>query len=115
MSSQWFSARLRRVCLVGGQESGTTEDSVVLFVAVWFDDAFQRALALGYEKEEEYRNGEGEIVQWKFQSVLTLDIIPELLESGTEVHSMMHLPGDLVSGSAEVPTTPEASKPSQTM
>jgi hypothetical protein len=47
-------------------------DGVFLFRADDWDDAFQKALALGRREEREYVNGEGERVRWRFAEVLQM-------------------------------------------
>jgi hypothetical protein len=61
--------------------------SVHVFKASDGDRAFERALALGRAHEQEYTNGDGQRVRWRFVEVGTLDLVqvPEL--DGAEVYS----------------------------
>ena len=58
--------------------------------AMDFDDAFAVACEAGHGMEETYVNGDGEGVRWAFERVMTLDMLPEELASGTEVYSEPH-------------------------
>jgi len=61
--------------------------SVVLLRAMDFDDAFAVACEVGHGMEETYVNGDDDGVRWAFERVMTLDMLPEDLTSGTEVYS----------------------------
>jgi hypothetical protein len=89
MTDQWFATSLRLVCLVEGYGATTQETSVHIFRATDWDNAFDRALALGRSHEQDYLNGEGEQVRWRLDRVSTLDMIraPDL--EGAEVFSEM--------------------------
>jgi hypothetical protein len=85
-----------------------------LFRAADFDEAFQRALALGRAQEEEYLGGEGEKVRWRLKEVISLDILDEELD-GAEVYSepVALAPGETYS--FDVTFEPEKSQPTQTV
>lgn len=112
---QWFSARVRLVCLMEGSGADRFQDSVIVFRARDFRDAFQRALTIGHDREETYLNGHGERVAWKFKEVFSLDIIQGELD-GTEVYSE---PVELGPGDPDpfdvVVYAPGRSEPTQTI
>ena len=56
----WFSAKIRVVCLIETTGADVFNDSVHVFRAKDWDDAFQRAIQLGRQMEEEYLNDRGE-------------------------------------------------------
>ena len=56
----WFSARLRMVGLLSDNTmSDFYMDTVVIFTASGFRNAFERALTLGRSNEQEYETGRG--------------------------------------------------------
>ena len=113
--SSWFSARVRLVLLIEGAGARGYADSVFVFRAADFDDAFQRALALGRKQEQEYVGGEGKRVRRRLKEVISLDILRADDLDGAEVYSE---PVDLAAGEAsnfDQVFTPEASKPTQTV
>ena len=116
MSQQsWFSTRVRLVVLIEGAHAMRYSDSVFVFRAADFDDAFRRALALGRKQEQEYVGGEGKRVRRRLKEVVSLDIISADDLDGAEVYSE---PVDLATGEAsdfDQVFTPESSKPTQTI
>lgn len=89
LSSAWFSACLRRVCVIEGQGAVDAWDEVFLIRANDRDQAFARALEIGRSREETYVNGDGETVVWLFAEVLTLDHIQADQLDGAEVFSVV--------------------------
>src|ERR1700722_10226908 len=89
MGDEWFSVALRRVCFIAEEGASTSERCVHLIRASDREDAFLRALALGHDShhEEEYLNGEGKVVRWRFDCVLTLDELGDADLDGREVDS----------------------------
>ena len=83
----WFSAKIRFVCLIDRTGTDVYNDSVLLFRAEDWEDAFQRAIQLGREEEEEYFNDSGERVRWRLKEVIFLNIILKDSLDGVEVHS----------------------------
>jgi hypothetical protein len=89
-------------------------DSIFLFKAVDWNDAFQRALALGHAQEQRYLNGEGQLVTWKLASIVSLDELGSDLTDGIEVYSeSAELNED--SEPSGFSLSPEQSKPTQTL
>ncbi len=111
---RWFSSKVRLVVLLETQGASRYADSVFLFRAADFDEAFQRALALGRAQEEEYTGGEGERVRWRLKEILSLDVLDDELD-GVEVYSE---PVTLAPGEAypfDATFEPEKSQPTQTV
>lgn len=87
MSGQhWFSAALVVVVSNGAKKSRERITSVVLLRAGDFEEALEIAHELGRDAEEHYKTGQGETVRWTFESVASVDMLPETLWSGVEVH-----------------------------
>src|SRR3954469_10548280 len=76
----WFSTKVRLLVLLEKQGATRYADSVFLFRAGDFDEAFQRALALGRSQEEEFLGGEGERVRWRLKEVVSLDVLDDPLD-----------------------------------
>ena len=111
---RWYSSKVRLVVLMEKQGATRYSDSVFLFRAEDFDQAFQRALELGRAQEEEYVGGEGEKVRWRLKEVVSLDVLGDELD-GAEVYSE---PVSLAPGEAyafDVAFEPEKSQPTQTV
>ncbi len=89
----WFSAPMRLAILVEGRDESTSQDTVVhIFRADDQDSAFGRALELGRSHENEYSNGDGERVRWRFDRVLTVDALSAEGLDGAEVYSALSDP-----------------------
>ncbi|MFV1991680.1 MAG: DUF4288 domain-containing protein [Acidimicrobiales bacterium] len=84
---QWFSASLVVAILTESEGLDGEMVSVVLVRAEDFNEAFEKALLRGRELEEVYTNKYGQRVRWAFVRVETLDMLPEVLGDGVEVHS----------------------------
>lgn len=114
MSDVWFSARLRRVCLVEKKKATIAMDTIYIFTADGFESAFQRALAIGRATEEEYVNADGERVRWKLKEILSLDLLRSAKLDATEAYSeLLDLPLD-EQVDFDAVLNPEASVPVQT-
>lgn len=81
----WYSARLRFAILTDREGLERYFDSVMLLRAESRDAAFARALELGREREQHYRNEEGVGVQWRLASIMSLDQIAAQNLNGAEV------------------------------
>jgi len=110
----WFSSTVRRVCLVEGEGCVMANDSVHIFRATDFDDAFERALEVGRAQEEEYRNGAGQLVRWRLEELLSLDMIRAESLDGAEVHSRLEEIDPPREVDMDEVFTPECSQPHQT-
>ena len=115
MSTQrWFSARIRLVSLVEPGGGSLYMDSVILFRAVDFPDAQERAVAIGRAREESYVNADGNRVHWKLVEVISLDVVGPEIADGAEVYSeFTEVEPGAVPMDAEF--TPEASTPTQSI
>jgi len=115
MSQSWFSSRIRLVVLIEGGPASHFADSIILFRAADFEDAFQRALVLGRKREQEYVGGEGKRVRWRLKEIVSLDIIDGDELDGVEIYSES---ADFRAGDQfafETTFLPDESKPGQTI
>lgn len=112
-SSTWFSACLRRVCVIEGQGAVEAWDGVFLVQAADRERAFARALEIGRSKEETYVNGDDEPVVWLFAEVLTLDQIRTDLD-GAEIFSVVSRVPPGGKSASEHAFSPEESTPGLT-
>lgn len=114
-NQQWFSTKIRLLCLLESGGGTGYRDSVFLIQATDFEDAFGRALEIGRGLERTYLNGDGITVRWAFTSVISLDALGRALTDGDEIYSE---PLDLAIDSAidfDTQFSPEQSKPTQTV
>ena len=89
----YYSARLHIVCLVDDtnpyeEDSYISDYPIVIFKAMDFEDAFQKALRLGKDQEHQYKNGDGADVRWVLNAVEALYFLGDDLD-GIEVGSVM--------------------------
>jgi hypothetical protein len=103
----WFSAAVRFRTAVDGQLAHDSR-SVFVFQAGDWESARQRALELGRQAEEGYRNGAGEPVEKRLVRVETLDLLGDELVDGREVW------WETLPVEKESFRTPEDAEPSQT-
>jgi len=73
----YYSARLHVVCVVDDSQGKSEDEYIcdypfVIFRASSFESAFERALALGMEREQVYKNEKGEDVRWALNAVETI-------------------------------------------
>jgi hypothetical protein len=90
MRVEWWSAKVRVLCLVENSDPTDTclqDETVVVFRADDEASAFERALALGRERELEYLNGDGDRVRWRLARVLKLTRVNADDLDGAEIHS----------------------------
>jgi hypothetical protein len=71
----WFSAKIRVVSLIEGRGSHSHDDSVYVFRATSFDDAFDRAVGIGRARERDYVNMEQERVRRRLVEVSSLNLL----------------------------------------
>ena len=111
----WYSAKLRTISLIEGQSATLAMDTVRIFRAADFDKALLRAVELGRQTEEDYKNDEGRTVRWRLQAVLTLDSLRTEDLDGAEVHSAFVdvPPGEVLPFESEF--RPEASTPTESL
>ena len=112
---RWYSSKVRLVVLAESGGAVRYADSVYLFRATDFDDAFQRALSIGRKQEKEYVGGEGDRIRWRLKEVISLDVLSGEDLDGAEVYSE---PADLAPADRylyDAVFTPESSTPTQTI
>ncbi len=63
------------------------ERSLFVFQADEFAAAHRRAVELGREHEDTYRNRYDDIIRWQLVRVETLDVLGDVLDDGREVFS----------------------------
>lgn len=110
----WFSACLRRVCVIVGQGAVDARDDVFLLQAADWDEAFARALEIGRGREETYINADGEAVVWLFAEVVTLDEVRGSQLDGAEVFSSVTSVPPASKKASEHVFSPEKSTPGLT-
>ena len=108
MNESWFSASLRFTTQVADDEADQ-EDSVILLRAPDWEVAFARAVALGRQMEQTYKNGVGATVEKRLVEVRTLDELGEAIPDGREVYC-----APVEANQAPVSSRPEDSRPTQT-
>lgn len=113
--AQWYSTRLRLVCIVEERPPALVMDTVHVFRAPGWDAALDRALQLGRGHEQEYLNGEQQVVRWRLAEVSTLDLITADALDGAEVHSAFGDVPDPAPAGLLPPFRPERSQPAQTI
>lgn len=88
----FYSARLLFIILVAdsrGRKRNHYDESVIVFRAKGFSDAFKRALTLGRAQETVYKNDKGQKVRWALVEIRNLDCVGPKVD-GKEVASMLH-------------------------
>lgn len=80
----WCGVKLRLIVLVEGEGAVDVNDGVFVVRADDVEDAFRVALELGASQEQEYLNGDGNRVRWRFAEVLRIHWMGDSLE-GCEV------------------------------
>ena len=86
---------LRVLTSVAGKPSSVWRTVIVFRAADWAD-ARDRAVALGRDKEDDFANADGELVEHRLIAVETLDALGEEIEDGREVWFESTLPtGDI--------------------
>jgi hypothetical protein len=89
---EFYSARLLFVILVDDgrpKKRNHFDESVVVFRALNFRDAFKRALKLGRSHETDCQNDKNQRVRWALVDILTLDWVGKRID-GKEVSSKLH-------------------------
>jgi hypothetical protein len=89
---EFYSARLQFIILVDDgrpKKKNHFDESVVVFRAKNFSDAFKRALKWGRSHETNYRNDKGQRVRWSLVDILNLDWVGKKID-GKEVASNLH-------------------------
>ena len=88
----WYSVRLLFVSDIHGDlnRDRLCEESLIVVQETSEDRARQAAHQIALGMDHEYKNEEGELVQWRFVGILEVqDLCEEKLKSGTEVYSRL--------------------------
>jgi hypothetical protein len=113
MMPEWFSAMVRIAIAVEGIGVTNSSKSVFIFQAVDFDQAMDRALALGRGIEREYANEDGRIVRWRLVGIETIDMLGPEIVDGCEVYSEPSTIDDPKPDDFDQEYSPDQSKPTQ--
>lgn len=110
----WFSTKVRLVCLIESQRADTYMDSVYVFRSQDWATAFQRAIELGKQQEKEYLNADNRQVRWRLKEIISLDWLFAQSLDGAEVYSESVAVGAGDSIPFDAAFEPEKSTPTQT-
>jgi hypothetical protein len=108
---EWFSAKLSFAHTSGNAKQVNYWNSVFVFKAGDFDEAFKTALEIGRAREEKYWNVDGELTSRQLVDIETLDRISGDLEDGSPVY----VETAAGAGPVERRFDPEAAKPRRTL
>ncbi|HVU26861.1 MAG TPA: DUF4288 domain-containing protein [Verrucomicrobiae bacterium] len=115
MNLEFYSARLLFIILVDDgkpKKKNHFDESIIVFRAKNFSDAFKRAIRLGKTQETNYLNDKKQRVRWTLVDILNLDCVGNKID-GKEVASRLHYRRQ----KKPIPTNkkfhPESSKPEQ--
>ncbi len=81
----WYIAELIMEITVTGDPKNVVHRNHVLISSSSNEEAYSKAILLGYRGETSYKNPAGETVQIRFAGVADLDEILEPLEDGAEI------------------------------
>ena len=111
---EFYSARLLYVILVDRAPKKKThyDESVIVFKATDFSDAFTKALSIGKANQAKFKNQYGEGVRWSLVEITTLDRVGPKID-GAEVASRLHPRTSHQAIRFEQKFKPEKSKPSE--
>lgn len=112
---EFYSARLLFIILVDDgkpKRKNQFEESVMVFRAKGFSDAFQQALHLGKSRSGTYLNQRGQRVRWVLADIINLDWVGKKVD-GKEVASELHYRTQPEPIHANKRFHPEKSKPTQ--
>lgn len=92
---KWYLARLLFRSLINRQPGGLAEDTLRLVRAKNAAEARKKAVRFGKEAEHSYKNPYGELVRWRLVECIDVYEIPDPLEDGAEVYSLLLVPREL--------------------
>jgi Domain of unknown function (DUF4288) len=81
----WYLAELIMEITVAGATRNVVHRNLMLIRADSPDEAYDKALKLGYEAETEYQNPLGQGVQIKFKGIAQLDVVYDEFSHGAEL------------------------------
>lgn len=87
----YYSACISILCVTEGdipEDGYTTDIQVHVFAALNFDEAYKKALEIGYREEQEYKNESKGKVRWVFKEVEAITNLGENID-GKEVSTRM--------------------------
>lgn len=84
----WYAARLIMKCSIKGvtQNDFLFDEQVRLIDATDAENAYNKAVAIGQNEVDEYKNAEGQIITWTFEGLFDIEEVYSL-EDGTEITS----------------------------
>ena len=112
---EFYSARLLFIILVDdgrAKKKNDYDESVIVFRARDFANAFERALEIGKAQEKRYKNGQGQSVRWALVEISNLDYVGRKID-GAEVASKLHSRISAKPISPKQRFHPQRSKPNQ--
>ncbi|MEW6619833.1 MAG: DUF4288 domain-containing protein [bacterium] len=92
-SMKWYVAKIVMQCKVGKKDSGpwTFDEQIRIIQAPDNETAYLKALNLGKEEEQKYKNIKGEVVHWIFCGLSDLEeILADKIEDGTDITSTLY-------------------------
>jgi hypothetical protein len=111
---EYYSARLLYVILVdrAPKKKNHYDESVIVFKATDFSNAFAKALSIGKANQAKFKNQYGEGVRWSLVEITTLDRVGPRID-GVEVASRLHPRTSARAIEFKQKFKPEKSKPSE--
>jgi hypothetical protein len=90
----WFLTKIIfRICSGEGEHQPQFDEQLRLVQAQNRPEAFQKAVALGQQEQEQFKNQQGQWVYWQFVNVTEVTKLNGL-EDGTEIHYQIIEPED---------------------
>jgi|HubBroStandDraft_1064217.scaffolds.fasta_scaffold221527_2 hypothetical protein len=83
--AKWYIADIVQEFKIEGERENVVHIDTTLVRADSPDEAFERALALGREGEDSYKNSSGRLVTVRFRGLKDLNVVDGELEHGTEL------------------------------
>src|SRR5271156_3337032 len=83
--AKWYIADIIQEFKIEGEQDNVVHIDTTLVRADSPDEAFERALALGREGEDSYKNPSGRLVTVRFRGLWDLNVVDGELEHGTEL------------------------------
>ncbi len=83
--AKWYIAEIVREFKVEGVQDDVVHIDTTLVRASSPEEAFEKALALGGEGDDNYQNSQGRLVTARFRGLRNLDVVDGELEHGSEI------------------------------
>jgi Domain of unknown function (DUF4288) len=84
-TARWYLAEIVEEIKIADHQRNSVFNNLVLIEAGSADEAYDKALAHGKEREDNYVNSEGQQVTVVFRGLSDLNVIGDELEDGTEI------------------------------